>query len=324
VSGDNGAQFRCVVSNAFGSATSNNATLTVTANTAPTASITTPASGTTYAAGTTINYSGTGTDTQDGTLPASAFTWQVDFHHASHTHPFVPATTGSKTGSFVIPTNGETATNVWYRIYLTVTDSGGLTHVVQRDITPRVSQITIATVRSGLHVTVDGQPFTSPHTFGSVHGMQRSIGTSSPQTVTAAPWTFQSWSDGGAIAHNITTPASNTTYTATFKAQVSVPANEPITPIGGSQGIGSAEQLPPQSSFEPPPADLQPRTSAPSSQDRRGEVSGVPGRPRVVSSDVRSLFQERVRLLGMALHQNRLDQIPGLILARVLELAFRR
>jgi hypothetical protein len=243
VAGDNGAQFRCVATNSFGSAASNQATLTVTSNIAPVASITAPTVGTMYAAGTTINYSGTGTDEQDGTLPASVFTWQVDFHHASHTHPFVPATTGSKTGSFVIPNTGETATNVWYRVYLTVRDSGNMTHVVQRDIVPRTSQITVATIRSGLQVTVDGQPQTSPYTFSSVHGMVRSIGTSSPQTMTATPWTYQSWSDGGAMTHNITTPAANATYTATFKAQMSVPPNETLEPIGG--GAGANEGLTP-------------------------------------------------------------------------------
>ena len=41
--------------------------------------------------------------------------------------PFLPATSGSTGGSFTIPTTGETATNVWYRIHLTVRDSGGLT-----------------------------------------------------------------------------------------------------------------------------------------------------------------------------------------------------
>lgn len=227
VTGDNGATFRCRATNSFGTATSNSATLTVTANTAPTASITAPTAGTTYAAGTTINFSGTGTDTQDGTLPAAAFTWQVDFHHDSHTHPFVAATTGSKTGSFVIPTSGETATNVWYRIYLTVRDSGNMTHVVQRDIVPRVSQITVGTNRSGLQVTVDGQPFTAPYTFNSVHGMQRSIGTTSPQTYAFVPWAFQSWSDGGSQTHTITTPASSAVYVATFKPEIGASPAEP-------------------------------------------------------------------------------------------------
>ena len=267
--GDNGAQFRCVATNAFGSATSNAATLTVTSNTAPVASITSPTAGTTYAAGTTISYGGTGTDAQEGTLAASAFTWQVDFHHASHTHPFVPATAGSKTGSFAIPASGETATNVWYRIYLTVEDSGGLTHTAYRDIAPRTSQITVRTVRSGLQITVDGQPQMSPHTISSVHGMQRSIGTSSPQTVTGAPWTFQSWSDGGAMTHTITTPTSNTTYTATFKAQVSVPGGELISPLPGSSGGITP--------IEPPGTPGGPDISAPP-QAPGGDGAGVSAR----------------------------------------------
>ena len=45
-----------------GTATSNEATLTVTANQPPTATITAPAAGTTYGGGETIAYSGTGTD----------------------------------------------------------------------------------------------------------------------------------------------------------------------------------------------------------------------------------------------------------------------
>ena len=64
-------------------------------------------SGATYAAGTVINYAGTGNDVEDGTLPASAFTWWVDLHHDSHTHPHVLPRTGAKTGSFTIPRPGR-------------------------------------------------------------------------------------------------------------------------------------------------------------------------------------------------------------------------
>jgi hypothetical protein len=63
---DNGARFRCVVTNSFGSDTSTEATLTVTSNTPPTGTITSPASGALYSAGGTITYAGTGTDAQDG------------------------------------------------------------------------------------------------------------------------------------------------------------------------------------------------------------------------------------------------------------------
>ena len=43
-------------------------------------------------------------------------------------------------GSFVIPTEGEKSANVWYRIHLKVTDSGGLTHESFRDVLPRTTR----------------------------------------------------------------------------------------------------------------------------------------------------------------------------------------
>jgi glucose/arabinose dehydrogenase len=217
-SGDNGATFRVVVTNAFGTVTSNSATLTVSSNAAPVATITTPASGALYSAGDTIAYSGTGTDAEDGTLPASAFTWEVVFHHASHTHPFVPPTSGSKTGSFTIPKTGELATDVFYRIHLTVKDSAGLTHTTTRDVLPRVSTISLRTSPPGLQLSLDGTPVTTPVDVPSVVGMTRQLGVVSPQTSGGSSYAFSSWSDGGAASHNIDTPSTNTTYTATYAA----------------------------------------------------------------------------------------------------------
>jgi glucose/arabinose dehydrogenase len=216
---DNGAKFRVVVTNAFGSATSNEATLTVTANQPPVGSITTPTAGTLYSGGQTVNYSGTATDPETGNLPASAFTWQVDFHHDTHVHPFIPATTGATSGSFVIPTTGETSANVWYRIYLTVRDANGLTHTSFRDILPRTSTITLATNPAGLQLTLDGQPLTTPSQVLSVVGIQRTLGVVSPQAVGGVSYQFSTWSDAGADTHTILTPAANTTYTATFSVQ---------------------------------------------------------------------------------------------------------
>jgi glucose/arabinose dehydrogenase len=216
---DSGTQFRVVVTNAYGSATSTAATLTVTTNRSPVGSITAPAPGTLYSAGQTITYAGTATDPEDGTLPASAFTWQVDFHHDTHVHPFLPATSGAKSGSFPIPTSGETSVNVWYRIHLTVKDSGGLTHTSYRDVTPRTVRLTVQTQPDGLQVTVDGQPATAPITVDSVVGMTRRIGVSAPQTLNGVTYVFRSWSDGGTATHDITAPTKNTTYTARFQRQ---------------------------------------------------------------------------------------------------------
>ena len=220
---DDGATFRAVVSNTFGSATSNSATLSVTANGAPTANITSPANNTLYSAGDTIAYAGNGTDPEDGVLPAGAMTWQVDFHHDTHTHPFVPPTSGVTGGSFVIPTTGETAANVWYRIHLTVRDSGGLMHAAFVDVVPRRTTITLATSPAGLSLTLDGQPLVAPQSVLGVVGIQRTLGAPSPQTVGGITYEFESWSDGGAATHTVSTPATDTTYTATFRVSTTPP-----------------------------------------------------------------------------------------------------
>jgi glucose/arabinose dehydrogenase len=214
---DNGARFRARVSNDLGSVFSSDAVLTVTTNRAPVATITQPAAGTTYRGGGVISYSGTGTDTEDGTLPASAFTWRVDFHHDTHSHPFIQPTTGARSGTFTIPTTGETAANVWYRIYLTVRDSGGRAHTVQRDIQPRKVRLTLTTSPPGLELRLDGQPVTTPASFDSVVGIKRRIGAPTPQALGAKSYEWASWSDGGAQAHDVATPAANTVYTATYR-----------------------------------------------------------------------------------------------------------
>lgn len=232
---DSGAQFRCIVSNSFGTATSNSATLTVTANTAPAASIDSPAPNSTYAAGDVVAFSGSGTDAEDGVLPASAFTWRVDFHHDAHTHPFMASTSGIKNGSFTIPTSGETSTNVWYRIDLTVTDSNGASTTVTRDITPRVATLTLNATPSGAKLTVDGQPVVAPNSFGSVVNMTRSIGVVTPQIVGGRQYVFNSWSDGGASTHSISAPATNTTYSATVR--------EGASPLADFDGNGSADLM---------------------------------------------------------------------------------
>ncbi|PYL88460.1 MAG: glucose dehydrogenase, partial [Verrucomicrobia bacterium] len=213
---DNGARFRVRVSNAYGNTLSNVATLSVTSDKPPLGQILTPAQGTTYFGGMVVNYSGSASDFEDGELPPSAFTWQVDFHHDTHLHPFIAATTGSKTGTFTIPTRGETSSNVYYRIILTVKDSAGLTRTVTRDILPRKADMTFATTPAGLRITLDGEQRVTPFTVTGVVGIIRAIAAPSPQTLNGLSYVFQSWSDGGARSHEIRTPSVSTTYKANF------------------------------------------------------------------------------------------------------------
>jgi glucose/arabinose dehydrogenase len=215
---DSGARFRARVTNDFGNVLSNEAVLDVTSNRPPTGTITQPVAGMLYSGGMVIHYAGTGTDPEDGTLPASAFTWQVDFHHDAHVHPFIAPTTGATSGSFTIPTTGETSANVWYRVYLTVRDSAGLTHRSQRDILPRKVRLTLATNPAGLQLKLDGQPISTPTSFDAVVGILRTIAAApTPQAFNGNTYEFASWSDGGAAAHIVATPSANTTYAATFR-----------------------------------------------------------------------------------------------------------
>jgi glucose/arabinose dehydrogenase len=213
VSTGDAGNYSVVVSNSAGSATSNNAVLTVTAaNQFPTATINTPLAGATYAGGDVIDFSGTGTDPEQGSLPASAFEWYVIFHHDAHTHPGPTAPDGVTNGSFSIPNSGETAASVFYRLYLVVTDAQGAKDTSFTDILPRTSTITLNTNPQGLQITLDGQPFTAPLTVTSVEGMLRTIGAPSPQ----GGYIFNNWSQGGTQSQTFATPVNDVTYTANF------------------------------------------------------------------------------------------------------------
>jgi glucose/arabinose dehydrogenase len=214
---DNGAMFRAVVSNDFGSVTSNAATLTVLSNSAPTGTISSPVNGTSYRGGQTFTFAGSGSDLEDGTLPASAFTWRVDFHHDDHTHPHVPPTSGVTSGTFQIANRGETSANVFYRVILTVRDSAGLTHTSSVDLRPLTSIVRIESNVANAQLTLDGAPITAPFTFTGVEGIIRTLGAVTPQTTGGTTYDFVSWSDGGATTHEIVTPTADTTFTALFQ-----------------------------------------------------------------------------------------------------------
>jgi glucose/arabinose dehydrogenase len=221
VAGDAG-QYSVKVTNSYGNTTSTNAVLTVTShNDRPHATILTPAANSTYRAGDVINFSGNATDTEDGTLAASRFEWETEFHHNDHFHPGPYIPPGIKSGSFTIPNTGETSPNVFYRIRLNVTDANGLTDTPFVDIFPLKSNITLNTVPAGLQVTYDGQPKPSPFTTQAVQGMQIGIGVVSPQTSGGHTYTFDHWVQGGSASHTVSIGQTDSSYTAVFNESTS-------------------------------------------------------------------------------------------------------
>jgi glucose/arabinose dehydrogenase len=230
--------YRVIVSNSAGSAPSNAAQLTVTPfNAPPEATIITPAAGALYRGGDVISFSGDATDPGNGTLPASAFTWFVNFHHDTHVHDGPPVASGVKSGTFTIPNTGETSANVFYRLYLVVTDAQGLKDTVYRDVLPHKSTITLATQPAGLQVTLDGQPVTTPYSTVGVERIHRTLGVVPLQTLNGQTYAFDRWLHGASTTHTIVTPLNDVTYTAAY---VPVTLRNPENPANTVNGLDYA------------------------------------------------------------------------------------
>jgi len=76
--------------------------------------------------------------------------------------------------------------------------------------------LTLLTAPSGLDLMFDGQSVSTPYSVQSVVGTTHTLSAPSSQRVNKTNYRFVSWSDGGAQTHVITTPAANTSYTATY------------------------------------------------------------------------------------------------------------
>jgi glucose/arabinose dehydrogenase len=214
---DNGAKFSCMVSNTFGSAMSLEAVLSVTTDTRPSPNITLPVAGTKYQAGQTLHFAGTATDKEDGNLSASAFTWWIDFQHDIHNHPGLSPTSGSQSGSFTIPKFGEISANVWYRVYLKVVDSQGLSTTIYRDVFPEKVDLKIESQPNGAIINVDGETRPTPHTFASVVGIARALTAPLSFSQQDRLYIFKQWENGLTTpSRTFDTPSQNATYRAIF------------------------------------------------------------------------------------------------------------
>jgi glucose/arabinose dehydrogenase len=180
----------------------------------PVPSIIAPTPSHLFSVGELITMTGSATDFEDGTLPDSALTWEVILHHDTHTHPFFPPTNGNNlTFNAPPPEDLQAASNSHLEIRLTATDSQGLPQTISQDLNPHTVALTFATVPAGLNIIVNGtDTLVGPQTVTSWD--QWVIGVNAPDQ---GGFVFQSWSDGGAQIHNITTPSVPTTYTATFQ-----------------------------------------------------------------------------------------------------------
>jgi hypothetical protein len=198
-------------------------------NTPPAPTITTPAAGTLFFVGQNFTLTGSATDAEDGTLPASALSWTVILHHANHTHPFLGPTAGNNVAlTAPAPEDLLAATNSHLEIRLTATDSGGLSTTVTRQLDPRKVTLTFDALPSGMTLRVSGTDLRTPVQVTSWDHWQLSI-SAFDQFLYGANYVFSSWSDGGARTHDIVTPATAASFTATYTASTGTSFNV-VTP----------------------------------------------------------------------------------------------
>ena len=113
----------------------------------PTATIIAPLDESKYRDGDTVTLRGSATDPDEGNLPASALSWNVIVHHASHIHQ-VGTFDGVAEASFQALRDHDA--DSWYEITLLATDSMGLTARQTVEIRPEAVPFAIQSDPSGV------------------------------------------------------------------------------------------------------------------------------------------------------------------------------
>ena len=135
-------------------------------------------------------------------------------HHcpggSCHEH-FLQHFDATASGSFVVPDHGD---DVYLELSSPPPTRLGLTDVDSVSIHPQTVTLTFDSTPAGMDVVYDGTSGATPWTQVTAVNSQHVLFTPSPQAHGGA--TFASWSDGGAQQHQITVPATNTTYRPTF------------------------------------------------------------------------------------------------------------
>ena len=193
---DSGAIYRCIMTNEYGADTSKPALIRVTSNKRPQLIITDPSSDFLYKAGAPIPFAGQAVDPETGLLDSTALSWKTFFYHDTHYHPAMSPTKNITGGSYNVSSIGEPSDNVWYRIFLTATDSIGLSTTAIRDVYPEKAPILVTTDPPQLPVDIDGIKGPSPFLSLGVVGMERTAVSPDIVIGTDTVLLFHHWQDG--------------------------------------------------------------------------------------------------------------------------------
>ena len=205
----------------------------------PVVTLTAPVDGAKYRDGVPVQLSGSATDKEDGTLAASKLSWNVTLAHNDHVHPFQNLT--GRAATFTPTTDHDADSH--YRVTLTATDSDGLATSKTVVINPETVDLSIASAPAGAPIVYAGYAkIASPFKAPAAIGFRTSISAAESFVANGRVHEFVSWSDGGAIGHDLTIPSAPIALTARYRD--AGPA--PLHAIGGFGPSPSSDTLGPR------------------------------------------------------------------------------
>jgi glucose/arabinose dehydrogenase len=220
VTNDDGASYRVVVANAYGTTTSEAAVLTVVPLQPPTVTIVTPAAATTFRAGQQIAFQAIAVDPVAGTLPSSAFSWTAEVGHGVVTRPVTSGV--GDVGSFTVPDDMPyKRTDVVVRLTVTAVSPAGLSTTEHLILQPEIGTLSFAGIPAGLPLAIDGEPFTTPHAVDSIVGLRRLVSAAEYRILDGQFYRFAGWSNGGSASQIVTASSAPLALTARYLASPS-------------------------------------------------------------------------------------------------------
>jgi glucose/arabinose dehydrogenase len=194
---------------------SNSARITIQVGKPPVPVISTPSSSLTWKVGDTINFSGSATDPQDGTLAASKLSWTLIINHCPSTcHQHIVGTiNGVSSGSFIAPDHEYPST---LELQMTATNSWNISATTSVDLNPQTVVLSFNSSPPGLEVALNSEEVTTPFTRTVIAGSMVSVSAPWPQTLNDTDYTFDSWSVPGLAQNDTFAANTSASYTANF------------------------------------------------------------------------------------------------------------
>jgi glucose/arabinose dehydrogenase/PKD repeat protein len=183
----------------------------------PSVDITAPEPTAQFAVGETVRLTAHANDAEDGELAGSSLSWHVRLRHGNHSHPLIGPEPGRTLAlAYPEPEDLEAAQTSTLVAQVSATDSRGLRATQRQELSPHRVRLTFRTSPQHGKLVLQGQRETTPYRTESWAGYRFPV-HAPDQSFDGKPYTWRSWSDGGARRHDIVTPDVATEYLARFR-----------------------------------------------------------------------------------------------------------